>query len=217
MYISGVGLKIWSLRIQRCMWRLKSASICFQVVQSKMLKKCKCMGSSSSCTVQTCWRELPHFRTVGNRLKYMFRVAGKVVPFISKMPQGFKPTHLIKEKTKSKKPSTKKIVFLTPPVNYCPRNESLGIPGTVGRKCNKTSIDESGCREMCCGRGYNTHQYVQRWKCKCKFYWCCYVICKRCSARKTEYHCKWQFVLIEAWMCTNWRVYHSLYQGWYMK
>ncbi|KAL0181082.1 hypothetical protein M9458_023488, partial [Cirrhinus mrigala] len=31
--------------------------------------------------------------------------------------------------------------------------------GTQGRICNKTAQQANGCDLMCCGRGYNTHQY----------------------------------------------------------
>jgi wingless-type MMTV integration site family protein 7 len=43
---------------------------------------------------------------------------------------------------------------------------------------------------MCCGRGYNTHQYTKTFQCNCKFHWCCHVNCQRCQERTEEYTCK---------------------------
>lgn len=48
-----------------------------------------------------------------------------------------------------------------------------------------------GCDLMCCGRGYNTHQFTKTKQCRCTFYWCCYVKCDTCVDRTEEHSCKW--------------------------
>jgi len=54
------------------------------------------------------------------------------------------------------------------------------------------SIGTDGCDLMCCGRGYNTHQFTRTKQCRCTFYWCCYVKCDTCVERTEEYSCKWR-------------------------
>lgn len=49
-----------------------------------------------------------------------------------------------------------------------------------------------GCDLLCCGRGYNTHQFTRTKQCRCTFYWCCYVKCDTCVERTEEYSCKWR-------------------------
>jgi hypothetical protein len=59
--------------------------------------------------------------------------------------------------------------------------------------CNhivRISIGTDGCDLMCCGRGYNTHQFTRTKQCRCTFYWCCYVKCDTCVERTEEYSCK---------------------------
>ncbi|KAJ8910611.1 hypothetical protein NQ315_017489 [Exocentrus adspersus] len=51
-------------------------------------------------------------------------------------------------------------------------------------------IGTEGCDLMCCGRGYNTHQYTKTFQCRCKFHWCCRVDCDTCSERTEEYTCR---------------------------
>lgn len=50
--------------------------------------------------------------------------------------------------------------------------------------------ETNGCDLLCCGRGYNTHQYIKSWQCRCKFHWCCYVNCDTCTQKTEEYTCK---------------------------
>lgn len=104
------------------------------------------------------------------------------------------PTFLTLKRSKRPhaKPRRSDLVYLIErSPNYCDYNVSTGSLGTVGRKCNRTSLGTDGCDLMCCGRGYNTHQYVKTDQCNCKFHWCCYVQCRECSERTEEYACKW--------------------------
>ena len=51
-----------------------------KAVKNYMRTECKCHGLSGSCTLRTCWRKMPLFRDVGNRLKEKFDGAAKVIP-----------------------------------------------------------------------------------------------------------------------------------------
>ncbi|XP_017324609.1 protein Wnt-6 isoform X3 [Ictalurus punctatus] len=46
-------------------------------VKNYMRTECKCHGLSGSCTLRTCWKKLPRFREVGNRLLERFNGASK--------------------------------------------------------------------------------------------------------------------------------------------
>ncbi|XP_008214806.1 protein Wnt-7b isoform X2 [Nasonia vitripennis] len=87
-------------------------------------------------------------------------------------------------------PKRSELVFLQPSPNYCEPDLEQGSLGTQGRYCNRTSKGTDGCDLMCCGRGYNTHQFTRTWQCGCKFHWCCKVHCETCTERTEEYTCK---------------------------
>ncbi|XP_076235498.1 protein Wnt-7b [Calliopsis andreniformis] len=107
--------------------------------------------------------------------------------------------HLVLKRTKSsggsvvgqkRIPKRSELVFLQPSPNYCEPDLAQGSLGTQGRYCNRTSKGTDGCDLMCCGRGYNTHQFTKTWQCRCKFHWCCRVHCETCTERTEEYTCK---------------------------
>ncbi|XP_050590614.1 protein Wnt-7b isoform X5 [Bombus affinis] len=107
--------------------------------------------------------------------------------------------HLVLKRTKSsggssvgqkRIPKRSDLVFLQPSPNYCEPDLAQGSLGTQGRYCNRTSKGTDGCDLMCCGRGYNTHQFTRTWQCRCKFHWCCRVHCETCTERTEEYTCK---------------------------
>uniref|UniRef100_A0AAG5DWM4 Protein Wnt n=1 Tax=Anopheles atroparvus TaxID=41427 RepID=A0AAG5DWM4_ANOAO len=65
--------------------------------------------------------------------------------------------------------------------NFCERDQISDIPGTIGRRCNRTSSGSEGCASMCCGRGYNLIREKRIDRCNCKFHWCCFVECDDCE------------------------------------
>lgn len=155
-----------------------------QAVAKTMLTDCRCHGVSGSCAVKTCWRTLAPFERVGRFLKQRYedgvrmleRVRGKVRR---------------KEKEQRRMPVTKdQLVFLNKSPNYCVEDRRLGVAGTRGRRCNRTSSGPDGCSLLCCGRGYNTHVVRSVERCECKFVWCCYVRCRQCESMSDMHTCK---------------------------
>ncbi|XP_066245951.1 protein Wnt-2-like isoform X1 [Euwallacea similis] len=172
-----------------------------KIVKLSLLLECKCHGVSGSCTMKTCWKTLSTFRQIGDALMEKYYRARPVVaiPQQQQPPRNnvnmrrTKKQHLVltKGKLPSKRPPKKvELVFLQLSPNYCERDLSSGSLGTMGRTCNITSRGTEGCELMCCGRGYNTHQYVKNTQCRCKFHWCCTVECDTCSEITEEYTCK---------------------------
>nr|XP_036862027.1 protein Wnt-7b [Manis javanica] len=160
-----------------------------KVLEERMKLECKCHGVSGSCTTKTCWTTLPKFREVGHRLKEKYNVAVQVeVVRASRLRQ---PTFLrIKQLHSFQKPMETDLVYIEKSPNYCEEDAATGSVGTQGRLCNRTSPGADGCDTMCCGRGYNTHQYTKVWQCNCKFHWCCFVKCNTCSERTEVFTCK---------------------------
>lgn len=160
-----------------------------------MKLECKCHGVSGSCTTKTCWTTLPKFREIGYILKEKYNAAVQVeVVRASRLRQ---PTFLkIKQIKSYQKPMETDLVYIEKSPNYCEEDASTGSVGTQGRLCNRTSPNADGCDMMCCGRGYNTHQYTKVWQCNCKFHWCCFVKCntvvsgQRCSPANNGIVCK---------------------------
>ncbi|XP_002737259.2 protein Wnt-4 [Saccoglossus kowalevskii] len=146
-----------------------------RTIESNMKIQCKCHGVSGSCETKTCWRALPTFREVGEKLKEKFDGATEVrTGRIGSRPQ-LVPLHpYFKPHTDAD------LVYLDESPDFCENDLKSGSLGTTGRRCNKTSKAIDGCDLMCCGRGYDsyTEELVER--CSCKFHWCCYVKCKKC-------------------------------------
>ncbi|XP_068624141.1 uncharacterized protein [Battus philenor] len=143
-----------------------------RAVIKKSRVTCKCHGVSGSCSLITCWQQLPSFREIGDYLKDKYEGATEVkVSRRGKLRLG-NPHYTL--------PTAHDLVYLEESPNYCIRNETLGSLGTTGRECNRTSAGMDGCALMCCGRGYNTKKMVIKERCECKFHWCCRVDCNTC-------------------------------------
>ncbi|MED6241975.1 Protein Wnt-7a [Ataeniobius toweri] len=160
-----------------------------RVLEKGMHLECKCHGVSGSCTTKTCWMTLPKFRQLGYILKDKYNQAVHVEPV--RASRNKRPTFLkIKKPHSYHKPKDTELVYIERSPNYCETDQLTGSMGTQGRLCNKTALQPNSCDLMCCGRGYNTHQYSHVWQCNCKFLWCCYVKCNTCSERTEVYTCK---------------------------
>ncbi|NXR40636.1 WNT5B protein, partial [Zosterops hypoxanthus] len=143
---------------------------------------CKCHGVSGSCSLKTCWLQLADFRKVGDLLKEKYDSAAAMR--ISRKGK----LELVNNRFNM--PTQEDLVYVDPSPDYCLPNETTGSLGTQGRLCNKSSEGMDGCELMCCGRGYDQFKSVQVERCHCKFHWCCYVKCKKCTEIVDQYVCK---------------------------
>ncbi|KAM9486871.1 protein Wnt-6 isoform 2-T2 [Clarias gariepinus] len=146
-------------------------------VKNYMRTECKCHGLSGSCTLRTCWKKLPRFREVGNRLLDRFNGASKVMG-------GNDGKTLIPVGQNIKAPDKQDLIYSAESPDFCLPNRKTGSPGTKGRTCNSTALDVSGCDLLCCERGYRDEVVIMEENCLCRFHWCCVVQCKKCSVRK---------------------------------
>ncbi|CAF1449123.1 unnamed protein product [Adineta steineri] len=143
---------------------------------------CKCHGVSGSCSLRTCYQQLPTFHEIGAFLKEKYDSAIEV-----RYQRRFGE---LRSRDRRFVGPTKDDLIYFEESNFCESNSRIGSLGTKDRPCNRTSHGPDGCTTMCCGRGYNTiRKYIQE-KCNCKFIWCCSVHCETCR-RLVEIHvCK---------------------------
>lgn len=173
-----------SRELGRMLMNLHNNEAGLRAVHNYAMVACKCHGVSGSCSLRTCWQQLPTFRDVGKRLKE--RYDGAVEVKFNK-----RGTKLIRRNKKFNKPTPEDLVYFEESPDYCNANPETGSRGTVGRECSKTSSGMDGCNLLCCGRGYNTFKRKVVERCKCKFKWCCYVECQTCERIEDVYICKW--------------------------
>ncbi|CAN8210854.1 unnamed protein product [Coccothraustes coccothraustes] len=155
-----------------------------QAVAKLMSVDCRCHGVSGSCAVKTCWKTMSSFEKIGRFLKEKYENSIQISDRLKKKLRR-------KEKSQRKIPIGKEdLLYVNKSPNYCVEDQKLGIPGTQGRECNRTSQGPEGCNLLCCGRGYNTHVVRHVERCECKFVWCCYVRCRRCETMTDVHTCK---------------------------
>ena len=155
-----------------------------QAVKIHMRPVCKCHGVSASCLYKTCYKMVAPFGEVGVYLREKYYNAAKVTVHQSKNQlvtvDGKNTEELLEDD----------LWFLVESPDYCMPNNSTGSLGTTGRRCYKTAPGPGNCRNLCCGRGYNTFQIPEKYDCTCKFYWCCRVNCKICERVVDEHVCR---------------------------
>ncbi|XP_061874766.1 protein Wnt-16 [Colius striatus] len=155
-----------------------------QAVAKLMSVDCRCHGVSGSCAVKTCWKTMSAFEKIGRFLKDKYENSIQISDRLKKKLRR-------KEKSQRKIPIGKEdLLYVNKSPNYCVEDQKLGIAGTQGRECNRTSEGPDGCNLLCCGRGYNTHVVRHVERCECKFIWCCYVRCRRCETMTDVHTCK---------------------------
>ena len=80
-------------------------------------------------------------------------------------------------------------VHLNDTPDLCLPNTEEGISGTRGRKCDPTSTGPNRCSSLCCNRGFTPVRYLVPQE-KCKFEWCCRIVCTPLDPIVVvEYHC----------------------------
>ncbi|XP_053130272.1 protein Wnt-11b-2-like [Hemicordylus capensis] len=156
-----------------------------QVLVDSMETKCKCHGVSGSCSVQTCWKSLPDLAEVAWQLKANYLAATKVTyRHVGSRKQ------LVPKDLDFRPLKVTELIYLISSPDYCVKNPTLGSLGTQDRHCNKSSAGSDSCNLLCCGRGYNAYRESMEERCQCKYYWCCYVLCKKCQRVVERYICK---------------------------
>ncbi|XP_039263196.1 protein Wnt-5-like [Styela clava] len=143
---------------------------------------CRCHGVSGSCSLKTCWFQVPDFRVIGDKLRQAH--VNAIEMRMSKRGQ-IRP-----RKSGRGKPVLTDLIFIESSPDYCKRNSKTGVPGTRGRECNKNSSGDDGCGLLCCGRGFRRQDVTVVERCNCKFQWCCTVRCEKCRKTVVKHFCR---------------------------
>lgn len=159
---------------------------------------CKCHGFSGSCSVQTCWRELPSLYEIGDTMKELYDRAIKVE--VQLPTGGGRPImHYFSEEQETYLiPTLSEIVYLDESPRYCSSqanftNQRLCMPASAlsSDRFYDTSMDEfyPPCETFCCNGEYTAYHRTEVTTCNCTFVWCCEVVCQTCTQNVTQYRC----------------------------
>ncbi|GMT28411.1 hypothetical protein PFISCL1PPCAC_19708 [Pristionchus fissidentatus] len=129
-------------------------------VKKTLISLCKCHGVSGSCQQKTCWKQPASMTTITKHLidKY----------------------HKAKVMVDDGKLRNNDLLFIEASPDHC------AIKGDKSRVCgwrNETHA-QGDCGRLCCGRGFNITHQVNRYKCDCKFVWCCQLQCNECMQHR---------------------------------
>ena len=149
-----------------------------------MVEQCKCHGLAGSCAVKTCWRAMPSFQLIGAKLKEKYDAATQV-----EVRRRHHKHRIVPRNQLFRRLSAVDLIFLKPSPDWCVARARLAARGTRGRVCNRNSRGIDGCELLCCGRPYRTQLQTVKFKCSCKFVWCCSVQCKECQTVREVSRC----------------------------
>ncbi|XP_075918004.1 protein Wnt-5b-like isoform X1 [Petromyzon marinus] len=143
---------------------------------------CKCHELFGTCMLKICWQQLADFRSVGNFLKEKYDKSS-AVQLVSHNGGGgaggangsrggaarWPRRRLEAVNERLTAPTVNDLVHVNASPEYCERDETDGVPGTVGPQCSVTSegATEGRC-VTCCDRGYDTSQVTVEKQCGCK-------------------------------------------------
>ncbi|XP_033111496.1 protein Wnt-6-like [Anneissia japonica] len=181
------GLRECRYQMKLRKWNCTSMSLGKVLLQATAVKlhmrtECKCHGLSGTCSLKTCWKRMPSFRDVGNRLKELFNGAIKVTGANNGKT-------LLAVGSNIKAPTITDLVYSVESPNFCEPDRKVGSIGTADRVCNSTSDGVDGCDIMCCNRGFTNKIVNRTYHCRCRFKWCCVVECDICRANVTISRC----------------------------
>ncbi|CAG10120.1 unnamed protein product, partial [Tetraodon nigroviridis] len=165
-------------------------------VKATMRRVCRCHGMSQSCSVKTCWTQLPDFRDVGNYLKTKHSQAQKLNIDRKHMRAGNSAVSQGAIVDALDSIARTELIYLEESPDYCRRNVSMGLPGTEGRECvahkeAATQWERRSCRRLChdCGLRVEERRAEVLSSCNCKFHWCCTVDCDDCKRVVVKHAC----------------------------
>lgn len=161
-------------------------------------EKCSCHGMSGSCSIKTCWEELPQIRHVSALLKSIYNNDRSHVKTL--LHEGLRKKLLTIDSRMV--PSKNALVYVDDSPDYCEymheRNCSKSIPMHYEQenypeyeKEHRAKLVKS-CDNLCTECGYKVWQRqikILNTECECVFHWCCHVNCTVCMVDQTLHSC----------------------------
>lgn len=161
-----------------------------------MQLSCKCHGVSGSCSIRTCWKELPSFREVGDYIKKKYNRAVIVDADNGQLRKGNSASR--RDERDILQISAYDLVYLEYSPDFCRNNTLYGTAGTVGRECSRPDhrtshnrLERKSCNRLCKSCGLKVmRSFIQETStCNCKFHWCCEVKCQECTRTVQKLTC----------------------------
>lgn len=143
---------------------------------------CLCHGVSGTCTVQTCYQQVPDISVFGDILRSKYANAVKVtrVPGTTTLKPVYSAVSALNESD---------LAYIEASPDFCSPDNEMGILSTSGRMCNPNLQSIDSCFNLCCGRGFTTKTRIVPQEC-CNFVWCCHIECSVCrNVTITETFC----------------------------
>ena len=167
------------------LWNIRFVQ--FQAIKRTLMLSCKCHGVSGSCSIRTCWKELPEFRAVGDHLKKKYLRAVMVDAQNGQLRKGNSAQR--RDERDILQISKQHLVYLEASPDFCKRSRYGGL-GTIGRSCSKPEVrtadnrwEAKSCNRLCksCGLKVKSITATETTTCNCRFQWCCQVVCDTCT------------------------------------
>lgn len=177
------------------LWLTKVISS-LQAVKRTLKLSCKCHGVSGSCSIRTCWKELPDFRVVGDYIKKKYFRSVMVDAQNGQLRKGNSAQR--RDERDILQISKNDLVYLESSPDFCKNNTVYGTMGTLGRSCSRPE-DRNGdnrwerksCNRLCkaCGLKVKRILVTETSTCNCRFHWCCEVKCESCTKVVEKFTC----------------------------
>nr|XP_039268656.1 protein Wnt-10b-like [Styela clava] len=173
------------------------------VVANNMKNRCKCHGTSGTCSLQTCWKQTPNIEFIGNALKELYFKASRI-EFSNKADSSYFDFEIrnqfqhmdnnihYHDPDHNFGVGIDNLIYFKDSPDYCEDDKNIGYRGTRGRYCNRTAGPDSpsSCSNLCCNRGHRTYKHTRVERCSCRFHWCCYVNCENCTITERVSVCR---------------------------
>ena len=160
--------------------------IILQELQKGEQIACRCNGVTAGCAFQFCHRRIVEFKHVANRLTQKYESAVKVNDRSWRsqtLPNAPAPNKVftITEEYKDK------MLYLSDGPNQC--RVTKGYQSVSRRQCVLDKSKTNSCDKLCCQRGYRERVIEVHSQCRCKFVYCCKVVCDTCKGSKKIFEC----------------------------
>lgn len=160
-----------------------------EIFNGRTTRKCKCHGITASCTLKTCWLEVPPLQRMANRIKTFYKKATKF---------SYDDVNNGAHQTKSKNP-LETLAYINKSPNFCKADNATNVLGTKGRICSRnitnttTRAEKRSCKNLCISCNYKVKAEkkitIDQCNCTLTHHNGISVHCELCETSGVDYHC----------------------------
>lgn len=143
---------------------------------------CVCTGATGGCPRKFCYRRIIPLNEAAVGIFERYKKAVKLFPHDFNRPPkaSLNKGEMLKLPYQIKDEHVDKLVYLEDTDQQC---------ATTGRRCVLDNSKPDSCENLCCGRGYRGKLIEVNSQCRCKFVYCCKVVCDNCISMKQVFEC----------------------------